>query len=266
MMDTKSDNPNIYDQLWDPQAYLRQYHSQDFLPDDEEAIYRRLVAFLKRIGRTYQRALDFGCGPTVYLDPPLAPYVGELHLADYLPENLREIEKWLRGEAGAHNWDNQIKHALEIEQQAPVGQDAVEERKRLMRQKVAALKTCDVRQPQPLGAGVVYDLVFSAYCVDAVTDSKQEWQRLMSNLLSLCANGGTVALISASKASRYKVEDISFPEASVDEADIAAALAAAGFDPRHTEIETVPIKTWAELAFDSIVIAIATKRSGQGSW
>jgi hypothetical protein len=52
----------------------------------------------------------------------------------------------------------------------------------------------------------------------------------------------------------------------VDGADIAAALVAAGFDPRQTTIETVSIKTWAELAFDKIVIAIAAKRSSQASW
>ena len=88
----------------------------------------------------------------------------------------------------------------------------------------------------------------------------------MNHLLSLCAEGGTAVLLSARNSQHYQVADQTFPEACVDESDIAAALLAAGFDPLQTAIETVPIKTWADLAFNSIVIAIATKRSGRCSW
>lgn len=258
-MDTKSENPNIYDQLWNPRDYLRQYYSQDFIPDDEEAIYQRLIAYLQGKGRTFARALDFGCGPTVHHLTPLAPWVEEIHLTDYLPTNLQEVGKWLRAEADAHDWDTHIRRALEIETQGNVSEEAIEARKLLMRAKVTTLKPCDVRKSKPLGDGADYDLVFSAYCVDAATDSKQEWQQLMSNLLTLCADGGTVVLLSSRKARRYQVDDKFFPEASVDETDIATVLAAAGFDPHQTQIEAVPIKTWAKLAFDGIVIAIAEK-------
>lgn len=261
-----SDALNLYDQCWNPRGYLRQYYSQPFIPDDEAAIQQRLVAYLQGTGRTYRRALDFGCGPTVHLLTALAPYVGELHLADYLPENLHEVEKWLRDEAGAHNWDPNIRYVLELETQAAVTQVEIEARKQLMRQKVTALKHCDIRQPKPLGDGAVYDLVLSAYCVDAATNSKAEWRQWLKHLLSLCAEGGTVVLISARHAQQYQVADKVFPEASVDETDIAVVLAMAGFDPQRTVIETVPVRTWAEVAFDSIVIAIATKRSGSGSW
>lgn len=258
--------PNIYDQLWNPREYLRQYYSQDFIPDDEEAIYQRLIAYLQGKGRMFARALDFGCGPTVHHLTPLAPWVEEIHLADYLPSNLQEVGKWLRAEPGAHDWDNKIRRGLEIETQGDVSEAAIEARKHLLRSKVTALKPCDVRQPQPLGDGTVYDLVLSAYCVDAATDSRDEWRRLMGNLLTPCAQGGTVVLLSARRARRDQVDDKFFPEASVDETDIAAALVAAGFDLLQTQIEAVPTRTWAELTFDSIVIAIATKRSGRDSW
>lgn len=248
---------NIYNELWNPQEYLRQYYSQDFIPDDEEAIQQRLVAFLKRSGRTFARAIDVGCGPTVHLHTALAPYVGQLHLADYLPENLRTVEQWLCDEPGAHNWDLNIKYVLELETEKPVSEPDVKARKQLMRQKVTALKHCDVRQTQPLGEDAAYDLVFSAYCVDAATDSKPKWRNYVANLLSLC--GGTVFMVSSRNAEQYQVADKSFPEAHVDEADIAQAFIAAGFDSSRTKIETVPIRTWAELAFDSIVIAIAGK-------
>lgn len=260
------EQPNIYDALWDPREYLREYYSQDFIPDDEEAFQQRLVAFLKREGRTFARAIDVGCEPTVHLHTALAPYVGELHLADYLSTNLNEVQKWLRDEPEAHNWDINIRHVLEQETLSRATPADIEARKQLMRQKVTALKHCDLRRADPLGDGAKYDLVLSAYCADAATESKEEWRQMIGHLLSLCAEGGVAILLSACQSRQYQVAEKSFPLASVDGADIAEALAVAGFDPRQTTIETVSIKTWAELAFDKIVIAIAAKRSSQSSW
>lgn len=253
------DNSNIYDELWTPQEYLRQYYSQDSIPDDEEAVYQRLIPYLKREGRKFARAIDFGCGPTVHLLSPLAPWVEEIHLADYLPGNLREVQKWLQAEEGAHNWDINIRRALEIEGGIPPSQAEVETRKNLLRRKVTALKQCDLRQSHPLGDGGVYDLLLSAYCVDAATDSTDEWRRLIGNLLTLCADGGTIVLLSARKSQYYKLGDNEFPNAEVDEEDIAAVLAAAGFAPPRTAIEVVPIKSWADAGINSVVITIARR-------
>lgn len=249
----------IYDELWTPQEYLRQYYSQNSIPDDEEAIYQRLIPYLKREGRRFARAIDFGCGPTVHLLTPLAPWVEEIHLADYLPGNLREVQKWLQAEEGAHNWDINIRRVLEIEGGMPPSQDEMETRKNLLRSKVTALKQCDLRQAHPLSDGTAYDLLLSAYCVDAATDSKDEWRQLIGNLLTLCADGGTVVLLSSRKSRHYKLGDNKFPNANVDKGDIAAALASAGFDPRCAAIEAVPINSWADAGIDSVVIAIATR-------
>ncbi len=251
---------NIYDQVWNPREYLRQYYSKDYIPDDEEAIYQRLIPCLKRKGRRFTRALDFGCGPTVHLLTPLVPWVEEIHAADYLPGNLLEIRKWLAAEADAQNWDLNIKRVLEIETRAEVNGEQLEARKQLLRSKVTTLKHCDVRQVHPLGDASVYDLVLSAYCVDAATDSKQEWRQLMRNLLALCADGGLAVIVTSRKSQHYKVGDKRFPYANVDEEDLAAALMTSGFDPDSAQIEAIQIKDWAAEGFDSIVIAIAEKR------
>ncbi|MFN7945254.1 MAG: hypothetical protein U0Z53_07875 [Blastocatellia bacterium] len=138
------------------------------------------------------------------------------------------------------------------------GED-LEKRKQLMRSRVAALRQCDVRQPHPLGDDSTYDLIVSAYCVDAATTSSDEWMQLMGNLLTLCADNGSVALLSSKKSQHYVLGCEKFPFADVGEKEIALALAAAGFDPALTEIEALPIKDWAEAGFDGIVIAFATK-------
>lgn len=247
---------NIYDLQWNPQEYLRQYYSQDFIPDDEEAIYQRVIAYLQSKGRTFTRALEFGCGPTVHHLTPLMPWVEEIHLADYLSANLQEVGKWLWAEPDAHDWDINIRRALEIETQSEITKEAIEARKELIRSKVTALKPCDARRAQPLGDGAVYDLVFSAYCVDAATDSKQEWRQLMSNLLRLCADDGVAIIVTSHKAQHYLVGSQNFPFANIDECDLSDVLVAAEF---QVTLETVTIKDWTEAGFDGIVIAIAEK-------
>ncbi|MBI1760811.1 MAG: hypothetical protein HYR56_05170 [Acidobacteria bacterium] len=259
--------PNIYDQHWDARAYLRHYYSQAFIPDDEEAIYQRLIPYFQQRGqqraqhggRRFARALDFGCGPTLHHLNLLAPWADELHAADYLPGNLQEIQRWLRAEPEAHDWDLKIRRVIEVETQAAVTDAMLAARKALLRQRLTTLKPCDVRQADPLGDGSQYDLLFSAYCVDAASDSAAEWRLWMQNLLTLCRDDGVVLLVSSSKARQYRIGNQLFPEANIDANDMSAALLAAGFSPQRIRLETVAIKDWAEDAFNAITIAIAEK-------
>ncbi len=254
-------NCDVYKARWDARAYLHQYYSKSYIPDDEEAYYNRVIPYFKNTGRRYARAIDFGCGPTVHLLTPIAPWVDEIHLADYMPGNLVEIHKWLQGDAGAHNWDLNVGRVLEIEAGTVVTPLEIEARKKLLRRNITALKECDVRQTDPLGDRSKYDLLLSAYCIDAATDSKQEWRRMMGNMLSLCADGATVVLLSARNSDHYDVEDSKFPCANVNEEDFLFSLSTAGFDETQASIKAIEIKDWADDGIDSIFIAIATRGS-----
>lgn len=252
---------NLYNSHWDSQAYLREYYSLPHIPDDEVIVVRHLVQWLKQTGKIFTRAIDFGCGPTVHLLAPIAPYVEEIHCADYLAENLAEIQKWRENRPDAHNWDLNIRHVLEVEKQANATDDEVEARKSLMRHKITTLRHCDLRAEQLLGEEITYDLVLSAYCVDASTNQKDEWCQLLGKLLALCAPiGGAIVLLSSCCAHNYHLQGVRLPFANVDEKDIANILANSGFDLDQALIEKVSICDWAELGFDKVVIAIATKR------
>ena len=45
----------------------------------------------------------------------LVPKAAEIHLAEYLPANRAEAERWLRGDADAHDWRAFTRETLRLE-------------------------------------------------------------------------------------------------------------------------------------------------------
>ncbi len=252
---------DIYEQLWNPQDYLQQYYATSHVTEDENAIFQHVISSLQRSNKVFPRAIDFGCGPTVHHAIPLAPYVGELHLADYLPSNLNEIQKWLSGDTNAHSWDVYIKGLLEMEGSKDIQVCDIEQRKQLMKERITVLKQGDLRHAHPLKDGSVYDLVTSFYCADSATASKREWRIFMKNLFNLVAPGGTIVISALRNCRRYTAGEKCFPSANVNEKDLAALFSSSdfNFDPRSTEISIISISEWMDEGFDSILIAKAQR-------
>lgn len=240
----------VYERLWNPKGYLQQYYSTSDVSDDEQANFRFLNAGLKQMDRHFHRAIEVGCGPTLHHAAAIVPYVDELHLADYMADNLDEIRLWLMGDAQQHDWDVYFRSLL-----ADEGSDnpsALAIRKEVLRQRITALKFADVRRSHPLGDGSTYDLVLSYYCVEAVATSRDEWRQYLDNLCRLVAPGGILFLSAVRRCHAYHVLDTEFPTACVDEGDFAAVLPEFGFPSAKTEIQAVAVTDWSEEGFDSI--------------
>jgi SAM-dependent methyltransferase len=250
---------DIYEQLWSAQEYLRQYYTTDYVADDERANFEVMIAWLQQSQRVYQRCLDFGCGCTLHHVMPLVPYVEEIHLADYLPENLVEIQKWLDDRPDAHNWDVYLREVLALENDQSSQADDLSSRKQELRNKITTLKLGNVLREHPLSDTSTYDLVTSFYCVEAVTSSKEEWRLLMSNLCRLVAPGGSLFLSVMRNCQFYKVMENRFPVAPVDKADLIDVLLENKFEPSQTEVQVVQIQEWADQGFDGICIVKAQK-------
>lgn len=129
----------IYDQHWNPHEYLQQYYSQPTVPDDSRTVIGFLKEQLPRRPRGYDRAIEFGCGPTLWTALAIAPHVRQLHLADYLPRNLDEVRRWLTGEPSAHDWRVYTRYVLEEERRGAPTADEVAARESDLRGKVAGL-------------------------------------------------------------------------------------------------------------------------------
>lgn len=99
---------------WDPAKYLETYFHE--IRQDEDETLQFLVKNLQDLkGKGQLRVLEFGAGPTVVHALAAVPVASEIHLTDYLQENLFEIQKWAHSDPGIFNWDPFTRRILELE-------------------------------------------------------------------------------------------------------------------------------------------------------
>lgn len=247
--------PDEYADHFDPRAYLRQYYSTPQLASDDAGLFRALCGWLTRTGRTFDTALDFGCGPTAHYGFALASFARRIDLADYLPANLAEVRKWLDAAPDAHDWDPLFRGVLEIQGDA----DRLDDRKALYRARAGRLRHCDLRQPDPLGEPAAYDLVVSFFCAECVAGSRAEWEEMMGRVLGLVTPGGAVFFATVGNCERYEVLGKWFPSTPVVDADIRALLPRHGFPADRVEVRSAAAPDWAGHGFDHILLTAATK-------
>ena len=105
-----------FDTDWVPQEYLADYYRL-VEPDERETI--AFFADAMKEAPLDQAVLFLGTGPTLHHVFLAAPKASEIHLADYLPANLEEIERWRRRDPGAHDWREFVRYTLECEGSRP---------------------------------------------------------------------------------------------------------------------------------------------------
>lgn len=203
--------------------------------------------------------MEVGCGPTLHHAFALAPLVGELHLAEYLPGNRAEVRKWLDGDPAAHDWDVYFRGILAIEGDA-VG-ETLAARTKLLRSRVTAFLPCDLRADNPLGSAAEYDLVASFYTAEAIGGTLAEWEAMTGRILDLVRPGGTVFIGAVRECRAYKVLDRSYPTTPVNEEDFARVLKKHGFDVENAVIRGVPITAWVDEGFSGVCVVCARKTS-----
>ena len=140
-MATAQDDLFDYRQTRDfARTYLRTYYAGEPTAD-ERPLSRFLTAEAPRLPPG--RFLELGCGPTVHRLLPLAPHVAELHVRDYLDENLDEVRAWRDAAPEAHDWRRFTRAALR-DAGLPADDAAVAARERLVRQRLVGVERCDL--------------------------------------------------------------------------------------------------------------------------
>jgi hypothetical protein len=145
--------------------YLATYYNQPPTMDEHT-----VLSFL---ARHYPRitgqpcAIEIGCGPTVHHVLPLAPYVSEIHMADYLPDNLEQVARWRDGAATAHCWHHYTSLTLQLEGRAET-RVAIEQREREVRDKMTSVMRCDLKSSQALPSAAQYAAVGCFYVAENI--------------------------------------------------------------------------------------------------
>ena len=244
-----------FDTDWSPGDYLADY-CRTVAPDE-----RATIAFFVDAARDWlpgQPMLVFGVGPTLHHVFWAAPRASEIHLGDYLPANLREIQRWLDGDPRAHDWQPFIRYTLQCEGVAAPSAAQIEARAALTRSKITRLLRVDLRRDDPLGDGGAssYPIVVSAYCADSATGDRAIWRVYMRRIARLVRPNGMLLVAALRRCRGYRVGARTFPSADIDEDDVRAVLSQR-FPPDRLVVAARELGEVGAKGYASIVLARA---------
>jgi hypothetical protein len=244
-----------FDADWVPGEYLSEYYSE-VEPDERETI-AYFVDAIKQ-AEPGRPILFFGVGPTLHHVFLAAGTASEIHLADYLPANLAEIERWLARDPSAHDWRPFVRYTLECEGIADPKEEEITRREELTRARITRLLPGDARLPAPVTTR--YGTVVSAYCADSATDDHATWETFMEHISGLVRPGGVFITSALRHCRYYLVGGKRFPSANVDEHDIRAVLEPV-FESASVSIEVRELAEHASQGYSGIVLACARRRT-----
>lgn len=243
---------------WRAEDYLNEYYSE-VMPDEQFAL-AFLQESLDRLPEA-EVALDYGCGPTVHHSIALVEKAAEIHLADYLQDNLSAIRNWVDRAENAHDWTAFTRYILELQGVKTPSAEAVSRAEEMTRRKLTMMWISDAGDTDPLGPEMreYYPLVTTHYCAEGATSDKETWGLYMHNIASLVSVGGTLILSACGAAEFYTVADKTFPCAGVNGNDVLLSLRQNGFSDIDLRIRNVP--DHATQGYNSVIFASAVKGS-----
>jgi hypothetical protein len=247
----------------DVRLFARRYLETYYIGvnEDETPIARFLIEKFRKLPQK-KEALEIGCGPTIHHALAVAPYLAAIDMADYLPDNLTEIQKWQSQQSDAFSWRPYTEMILQ-EEGIPLTENSITDRENLLRKAIRNLRTCDVTKSPPLDAAP-YPIVLTFYCAEEVGTTPGAWEEVMRNISALVAPGGHLFLSALRGASRYILGDPAgahewLPCASVTEELLQQCLKRLGYKPSTIDIRSIDTPSLADLGIPGILVAAAEK-------
>lgn len=240
---------------WNSRSYLRTYYSKPM--QDTFAVIDFLDDSLKEVPKKkFNNAIDFGAGPTLFSALTLEPYIKNLDIAEYLPQNIKEIQNWIDKDSEAFDWTYWASYVLR-KQIGSSKKSQIEERFESLRSKMRDIFIGDATTNWPTSDkdNKRYDLVVSLFCAESITESKKEWKRNLHNILKLAAPHGTVLISALRNCSSYKVGKSNFPATPINEFDLEVAIRESSLKIKRLDIEVRDVPECKPEGFSSILLA-----------
>ena len=245
---------------WRPRDYYDTYYSQVILPD-EQAVLSYQISAMRAAGRRFNRALEYGCGPTLHRAIAASSYVNRIDMSDWLADNLVAVSEWVAADGQNEDWRRFTQYTLALEGNPGAGHAESLAREERTRRSIRGLYVSDARWRDPLGIQHrgFYDLLISGFCLDAISDDKAVWRNCMQNVLSMVAPQGLVVLHFLNRCTAYKCGPRLFPGADLNADDIHAALQEEGFEDSGIDVQLIPCPDNEEFGYTGILTASARK-------
>lgn len=187
--------------------------------------------------------LDFGSGPTIYSIISLGQSAREIHMSDYLQQNLEQVRRWQQSSSEAFDWDPYLQRSLQIQSalddnssideslNLPISDEQVQQLAALLRNKITVIKQGNARNSDPTGpeGKALYDVVVSSFCLEGVAKDLAEWHDLLGNLVSTIKPGGLLVFATQIEADSYRIGEGYGTIVNLSKNDIVNALLVRNF-------------------------------------
>ncbi|NXP02568.1 NNMT methyltransferase, partial [Thinocorus orbignyianus] len=182
--------------------------------------------------------IDVGCGPTIYQLLSACERFQEITALDYTDQNRRELEKWLKKEAGAFDWRPVVEYVCELEG----GREKWAEKEEKLRKKVKQVLKCDVTKANPTDPVSLppADCVVSALCLEAACKDLPTFRSALRNMGTLLKPGGHLVMVTVLRETYYAFNNQVFSCLRLEKSMVEEAVEGAGFNVTFSEVQPCP--------------------------
>ena len=236
---------------WSPRDYLEKYRVVPKYDDSMDLIQQQCIFLLDAYHKFYAnyrrsldpgsaRLLEYGGGPSIAALISGCVHVKEIVFSDYMLENCQEVEKWVVNDPDAFNWTPFFKHVVCQLEENP-GEEAVKKRKQMLRSKITAFASANIRNSQPLESDFgEFDIVSCNFVLGVANDNKQQFEESVKKLSGLIKPNGYLLLMESIEEHWYSVNDIKCPHLSLKPDEILHSLEKAGFKVLGSQNWNIP--------------------------
>ncbi|NXB11594.1 NNMT methyltransferase, partial [Cnemophilus loriae] len=221
----------FYQQNFDPQEYLKEFYSMSNCWEGASAFMMQNLRILHKIfsldGLRGDILIDVSCGPTIYQLLSACEHFQEIIALDYTDRNCRELEKWLKNEAGAFNWEPVVKYICELEGD----REKWAEKQEKLRKNVKQVLKCDVTKANPTGRMSLppADCIVPTLCLEGACKDLATFCSALRNISTLLKPGGHLVMLTALGDSYYTFNKQTFSCLCLQNHEVEEAVVAAGF-------------------------------------
>ncbi|NWS61843.1 NNMT methyltransferase, partial [Chunga burmeisteri] len=229
----------VYQRSFDPQEYLKEFYT---LSDGQEQRNAFLMQSLRTLFKMFSLEgmkgdilIDIGCGPTIYQLLSACEHFQEIIALDYTDRNRRELERWLKKEAGAFDWQPVVKYVCELEGD----REKWAEKEEKLRKKVKQVLKCDVTKANladPVSLPPA-DCIVSTLCLEAACKDLATFRSVLRNIGALVKPGGHLVMLTVLHETYYGFGNQVFSCLYLERNMVEEAVEGAGFDVKFSEVQ-----------------------------
>ncbi|XP_060067320.1 nicotinamide N-methyltransferase-like [Ylistrum balloti] len=242
--------------------YDTEWYMHNLLTSDEASYNMRfdvelLHRFFNKHNLSGKRLLDVGTGPTIHTLITACNYVDEIFLSDYMPQNLRYLERWHEGET--NQAVKLIEHVVSLEGRTMNARDREDE----LRKKVKGILPVDVTSSKPLGEAFsskpMFDIIVSSYCIETAVFTVEGYEKCLENISSLLRKDGYLILFACLNGDNYQIGDYKYRALSINKEELQACVRQAGFEIMATDKAAETDYDAKYMSFDSYFYILGRK-------